>query len=107
MPGVRPQAATPYIAEIRKITQAPIKYVVYNHHHYDHIAGGKPFKDDVRDLKQYMTELSEVVKKAAAEGKCWDTAMKEIKLPEYEKWGSYEPFLPGNIERFCSYRSRG
>src|SRR5216683_64014 len=25
--------------------QAPIKYVVYSHSHYDHIAGGKPFKD--------------------------------------------------------------
>ena len=41
----RPIAATTYIAEIRKITQAPIKYVVYSHHHYDHIEGGKPFKD--------------------------------------------------------------
>ena len=40
----RPAAAA-YIAEIRKITQAPIKYVIYSHHHYDHIAGGKPFKD--------------------------------------------------------------
>ncbi|MDH5285793.1 MAG: MBL fold metallo-hydrolase [Betaproteobacteria bacterium] len=34
-----------FLAEIRKITQAPVKYVVYSHHHYDHIAGGKPFKD--------------------------------------------------------------
>jgi glyoxylase-like metal-dependent hydrolase (beta-lactamase superfamily II) len=42
---LRPQAATTYLAEIRKITQAPIKYLVYSHHHYDHIAGGKPFKD--------------------------------------------------------------
>ena len=42
---LRPVAATTYIAEIRKITQAPIKYLVYSHHHYDHIAGGKPFKD--------------------------------------------------------------
>ena len=41
----RPAAAQAYIAEIRKITQAPIKYVIYSHHHYDHIAGGKPFKD--------------------------------------------------------------
>src|SRR5438552_9769799 len=40
----RPAAAA-YIAEIRKITQAPIRYVVYSHSHYDHIAGGKPFKD--------------------------------------------------------------
>jgi glyoxylase-like metal-dependent hydrolase (beta-lactamase superfamily II) len=41
----RPQAAEAYVAEIRKITQAPIRYLVYSHHHYDHIAGGKPFKD--------------------------------------------------------------
>ena len=38
-------AAEAYIAEIRKLTQAPIKYVVYSHHDPDHIAGGKPFKD--------------------------------------------------------------
>jgi glyoxylase-like metal-dependent hydrolase (beta-lactamase superfamily II) len=41
----RPQAVTAYIDEIKKITSAPIRYVVYSHHHYDHIAGGKPFKD--------------------------------------------------------------
>lgn len=225
---LRPVAATTYLEEIRKITQAPIRYLVYSHHHYDHIAGGKPFKDagatviahrnaktrlealrhpdvvlpdmavddkhvielggvrlelhhvgrnhsdnslvmllpqekilftvdfipiqtvqfrnmpdsylpdwfdsldrvlaldwgrmipghpyaggrfgtkdDVRQLKEYMTDLSEVVRKAAAEGKCWDTAMKEIKLPKYEKWGSYDLFLPGNIERFCNYWGRG
>ena len=34
-----------YIDEIRKITQAPIRYVIYSHSHFDHIAGGKPFKD--------------------------------------------------------------
>jgi hypothetical protein len=33
--------------------------------------------------------------------------MKEIKLPKYEKWGSYETFLPMNIERYCYYWSRG
>jgi glyoxylase-like metal-dependent hydrolase (beta-lactamase superfamily II) len=43
--GERRPAAAAYIAEIRKITQAPIRYVVYSHSHYDHIAGGKPFKD--------------------------------------------------------------
>ena len=41
----RPQAAKAYLDEIRKITKAPIKYLIYSHHHYDHIAGGKPFKE--------------------------------------------------------------
>jgi glyoxylase-like metal-dependent hydrolase (beta-lactamase superfamily II) len=41
----RPQAAQAYLEEIRKITKAPIKYLIYSHHHYDHAAGGKPFKD--------------------------------------------------------------
>jgi glyoxylase-like metal-dependent hydrolase (beta-lactamase superfamily II) len=41
----RREASTVYLQEIRKITDKPIKYVIYSHHHYDHIAGGKPFKD--------------------------------------------------------------
>jgi glyoxylase-like metal-dependent hydrolase (beta-lactamase superfamily II) len=41
----RPQAAVTYVDEIKKITKAPIKFLVYSHHHYDHAAGGKPFKD--------------------------------------------------------------
>lgn len=220
----RPQAAEAYIAEIRKVTNAPIKYVIYSHHHYDHIAGGKPFKDlgatfiahrnakarlavlknpdvvppdlaigdrhditlggvkvelryvgrnhsdnslvvlvpkdkiifavdfipiesvqfrnmpdgylpdwnesldrvlamdwerlipghpsaggrlgtkdDVRNLRAYMSDLSEATRVAANEGKCYDRAMAEIKLPKYEKWGGYAQYLPGNIERFCGY----
>src|SRR3954465_11999748 len=42
---LRPPAARAYIDEIKKVTSAPIRYVVYSHHHYDHIAGGQPFKD--------------------------------------------------------------
>ena len=41
----RPQAVKTYIEEIQKITKAPIKYVIYSHSHFDHAAGGKPFKD--------------------------------------------------------------
>src|SRR3954468_570275 len=37
--------AKPYIDAIQAVTKAPIKYVIYSHGHYDHIAGGKPFKD--------------------------------------------------------------
>ena len=41
----RPQAAVTYVDEIKKITPQPIRYLIYSHHHFDHIAGGKPFKD--------------------------------------------------------------
>jgi glyoxylase-like metal-dependent hydrolase (beta-lactamase superfamily II) len=226
--------AKPYIDEIRKVTDKPIKYVIYSHHHYDHIAGGKPFKDmgaifvahrrakerfqelkkanalhpdvvmpdqvvdgkktiklggttleliyvgrnhsdnslvmrlpkekkvfvvdfapietvqfrnmpdnasplefidslkklvalewdelipghpgaggrfgtkkDVQDHIAFLEDLSAEVKKAADAGKCIDNAMKEIKLPKYEKWGGYEQALPMNVERFCYWWGRG
>jgi glyoxylase-like metal-dependent hydrolase (beta-lactamase superfamily II) len=226
--------AKPYIDAIRAVTDKPIKYVIYSHHHYDHIAGGKPFKDlgaafiahrrakerllelkkqgalnpdvvipdqvvdgrksitlggttlelvyvgrnhsdnslvmrlpkeklvfvvdfapiesvqfrnipdnaspveyidslkklaaldwermipghpyaggrfgtkkDVQDDIAYLEELSAEVKKAADGGKCFDTAMKEIKLPKYEKWANYEASLPANVERFCYWWGRG
>jgi glyoxylase-like metal-dependent hydrolase (beta-lactamase superfamily II) len=41
----RPQAVVTYVEEIKKVTNQPIKYLIYSHHHFDHIAGGKPFKD--------------------------------------------------------------
>jgi glyoxylase-like metal-dependent hydrolase (beta-lactamase superfamily II) len=220
-------AAEAYIAEIRKITQAPIRYVIYSHSHYDHIAGGKPFKDagatfvahenaktlltarknsdivipdetvattrtitlggtsldlnwigknhgldtlvmrlprekiiftvdwipingiqfrgmadtyvpDIEDsLKKviamdwdrmipghpgpggrlgtkddarahlgYLKDLSAAVKEAVDAGKSYQDAMA-IKLPKYESWGGYGPFLPMNIERYCDFYNRG
>jgi glyoxylase-like metal-dependent hydrolase (beta-lactamase superfamily II) len=81
---------------------------------WDRMIPGHPYaggrlgtKDDVRNLRQYMTDLSDAVKHAANQGKCFDTAMKEIKLPKYEKWANYDNWLPGNIERFCEYWGRG
>ncbi len=228
--GLRRPAAKAYIEEIEKITKAPIKYVIYSHSHFDHIAGGKPFKDkgaifvahhnaktriqqvkdpDVvvpdqvvtsakrnialggttlelnyvgknhsdsmlvmrlpkekiiftvdwipingvqfrgmadnylpdiedglkkviamdwerlipghpgpggrqtgtkehaRDMLSYLQDLSAAVKQAAAEGKCYDVAMREIKLPKYQAWPNYNNFLPMNIERYCDYYNRG
>ena len=226
--------AQPYIDAIKAVTDKPIKYVIYSHHHYDHIAGGKPFKDlgatfiahrrakerllelkkqnallsdvvmpdqvvgdkktiklgdttleliyvgrnhsdnslvmrlpkdklvfvvdfapiesvqfrnipdnaspleyiaslkklaaldwdrmipghpyaggrygtkkDVADDIAYLEDLSAEVKKAADAGKCFDTAMKEVKLPKYEKWANYDASLPSNVERFCYWWGRG
>lgn len=41
----RPQGGATYLAEIKKVTNQPIRYLVYSHHHFDHIAGGQAFKD--------------------------------------------------------------
>jgi hypothetical protein len=49
-------------------------------------AGRYGTKKDVQDDIAYMEDLSAEVKKAADSGKCIDAAMKEIKLPKYEKW---------------------
>ena len=42
---ISPKAAKMMMGEIRKITKQPVKYVIYSHNHWDHIAGGKVFKD--------------------------------------------------------------
>jgi glyoxylase-like metal-dependent hydrolase (beta-lactamase superfamily II) len=224
----RPKAVNTYIDEIRKVTDRPIKYLIYSHHHYDHIAGGQPFKDagariiahkrakdrlarlkdpatplpdetlekkrtlklggtileliylglnhsdstlvmrlpkekilfavdflpvgsvpgrgmidfypletedsikqvlamdwerlipghpgpggrlgtkkDVQDQLTFLQDASEAVKVAAREGKCWDAAEKEVKLPKYEKWPGYERNLEFVVRRYCGLWGRG
>jgi glyoxylase-like metal-dependent hydrolase (beta-lactamase superfamily II) len=41
----KPTGGQTYVDEIKKVTNQPIKYLIYSHHHFDHVAGGKPFKD--------------------------------------------------------------
>ena len=41
----RPNGGQQYVDEIKKVTDKPIKYLIYSHVHFDHIAGGKAFKD--------------------------------------------------------------
>jgi glyoxylase-like metal-dependent hydrolase (beta-lactamase superfamily II) len=57
------RSAQPYIDAIQAVTKAPIKYVIYSHSHFDHTAGGKPFKDlgatfiAQRNAKERIAEL--------------------------------------------------
>lgn len=39
------KAAATLMKEIKKVTDKPVKYVIYSHEHWDHISGGKVFKD--------------------------------------------------------------
>jgi len=223
-----PETVPTYINEIKKVTDKPIKYLIYSHHHFDHIAGGQPFKDagakivahkrakdrlavlkdpatplpdetftkkrtitlggtalelsylglnhsdssivmrlpkekilfavdflpvggvpgrgmidfypleaeesikqvlkmdwermipghpgpggrlgtkaDVQDQLIFLQEASEAVKVAAREGKCWEPAEKELKLPKYESWPGYQNNLQFVIRRYCGLWGRG
>ena len=51
--------------------------------------------------------MSAAVKQAADDHKCLAQAMREIKLPKYEKWANYDEYLPMNIERLCDFFSLG
>ena len=225
----RPTGGQAYLNEIRKITDKPIRYVIYSHHHYDHIAGGKVFKDagatfvahrqawkrlhelkdphtvlpdesvgdggrvitlggtrleltyhglnhsdstlvmrlpkekiifvvdtipvgsfpgrgiidfhpfeteafmkqvlamdwerlspghpgpgdrlgtkkDVQEQLTLLQDASAEMKKLAQEGKCWDTAEKEFKLPKYESMPGYANGLPFVARRYCGLWGRG
>jgi glyoxylase-like metal-dependent hydrolase (beta-lactamase superfamily II) len=225
----RPTGGQTYVDEIKKVTNQPIKYLIYSHHHFDHIAGGKAFKDagatvvahrrakerlaqlndphtvmpdetvsdkgktitlggtklelkyvginhsdstlvmrlpkekiifvvdlipvasvpgrgmidfyplesedsiakiiamdwermipghpgpngrlgtkeDAKNLLTFLQDASSEVKKAAREGKCWDTAEKEVKLPKYENWAGYQNNLPFVLRRYCGLWGRG
>jgi len=225
----RPTGGQAYLNEIRKITDKPIRYVIYSHHHYDHIAGGRVFKDagaifvahrqawkrlhelkdphtvlpdesvgdggrvitlggtrleltyhglnhsdstlvmrlpkekiifvvdtlpvgtfpgrgmidfhpfetenfmkqvlamdwerlipghpgpgdrlgtkkDVQDQLTLLQDASAEMKKLAQEGKCWDTAEKEFKLPKYENMPGYAAGLQFVARRYCGLWGRG
>lgn len=42
---ISPEAATWLKSEIKKLTDQPVRYVIYSHHHSDHISGGSVFAD--------------------------------------------------------------
>jgi glyoxylase-like metal-dependent hydrolase (beta-lactamase superfamily II) len=55
---IEPAAAKILREEIRKLTDKPIKYVVYSHQHWDHILGGRIFKDEHAKFVSHQKCLS-------------------------------------------------
>lgn len=43
--GTSLETGKEFLADIREITKKPIKYVVYTHYHYDHVAGAGSLKE--------------------------------------------------------------
>ena len=54
-----------------------------------------------------MTDLSAEVKKASDAGKCFDPAVKDVRLPQYATLLGYEQNIEWNIHRWCGYWGRG
>jgi hypothetical protein len=47
------------------------------------------------------------MKKLGQEGKCWDAAEKEFKLPKYATLPGYDQGLPFIAQRYCALWGRG
>lgn len=57
---MNPKAAQLLLGEIRKITDKPIKYVVYSHNHHDHISGGNIFIEEGAKFVGHINVLKEL-----------------------------------------------
>ena len=42
--GTSPDIGNALLTEVKKLSDKPIKYVIYTHYHYDHINGSSAFK---------------------------------------------------------------
>ncbi len=61
---MNPKAAKLLLSEIRKVTEKPVKYVIYSHNHHDHISGGNIFiKEGAKFIghKNLLKELGDHV----------------------------------------------
>ncbi len=50
---INPAAAREMMAEIRKLTDRPVKFVIYSHNHWDHISGAGIFKAQGAKIVQH------------------------------------------------------
>ena len=57
---MNPKAAKLLRSEIRKVTDKPVKYVVYSHNHHDHISGGNIFKEEGAKFVGHKNVLKEL-----------------------------------------------
>lgn len=63
--------ATICLRKVRKITSAPVGYVVYTHHHFDLIAGGAPFRQGRRGPSSSRTGWPRSASSASRIPTCW------------------------------------
>ncbi|MBD0315336.1 MAG: MBL fold metallo-hydrolase [Nitrospiraceae bacterium] len=61
---INAEAATWLKGEIKKLTDRPVRYVVYSHHHDDHITGGRVFADEGASVISQAAARSSIVEAA-------------------------------------------
>lgn len=61
----------------------------------------------MQDILTFLQESSAEMQKAARDGKCWQPAEKEFKMPKYASWPGYETAMPLVGRRYCGLCGRG
>jgi hypothetical protein len=64
-------------------------------------------RQDMEQQIAFMTDLSAEVKKAAQDGKCFEPATKDVRLPKHSTLQGYEQNIEWNLHRWCGYWGRG
>ena len=57
---LNPMAAELLKGEIRKITDKPVRYVVYSHNHHDHVSGGNVFEAEGAEFVAHANMLKQL-----------------------------------------------
>lgn len=60
--------------------------------------GGLGGKDDVRAMRNYISELRNEVLQQLRQGKSVEEIKQLVKMEKYNNWGNYKQYLPLNIE---------
>lgn len=86
MDSINTSFATQMLAAIQGVTDQPIRYLIYSHNHWDHIAGGQVFKDagatvlGHRDIEEWLANHPEPNPAVLIPDETWDGARHDVVL---------------------------
>ena len=83
--------------KLRKVTDKPVKFIIYSHGHFDHAYGFEPF---LQEIKQKGWEMPQVI----AHINCVERFKKYRMLAEYHNWLNKQQFasIAGRQEKVVS-----